>query len=475
MAADSETYIHPIIQAMIESSQLKSHALDRQNQSDQAKEQAKFRRDQLAEVVKRAEQENQINLQQLQLHKDQHDLAVKTFMHNAKHGVLEDIASGIQSPDTLSPAPTIPTALNSQPGAPDQPVLPSPASVAPAPNLSMIPSAGPSSTQDGNVDVGGTSMSRAAVAAIPGNVAAQKGRVAEAVAAPQIKREQMIEDARAARETANEIQRHGDAQDTLSIQQKFLEHQKDLDRQNHLDVMAMHQAALQHGVDPDDVKSLMDQASTGEADLTGSTKPVLAARTAMEGAGRKPFGIKEAAALRASVNLQNYINQLKDFSNKLSDNKVVAGVTGLLSSNPLIKTDLANEYDALQTNLLNAGKALEGVSGGRITIPQMNLLKQGSTGLGITKSQGMKLANNLQSRLRNQVGTNLLGGMSETQKQLIFHRQGVTPESLGLEGSPTTAAQLPDFLKVAPQKNKKGTALNVEESIKAGSPVYGGN
>jgi len=474
MAADSETYIHPIIQAMVDSANLKSRAISQQNQSDQAKEEAKLRRAQLAEAVRRANQEHDLNVQNLDLRKQEYDLQQRHMMYQLQHGKLEDVASGIQPVEALPSAPTIPTTLNSQPGNPSGTVTPSPASVAPAPNFSQMPPAGPSSSEDGNVDVGGTSMPRTAVAQIPQNVAAQRQRISEAVAAPQIARDKQKEDAQAAREMANELQRHKDAQDQLAMSQQFLKHQKDLDRQNHLDVMAMHQAALQHGVDPEDIQSLMDQGSTGEADLTGSTKPVLAARTAMENAGRKPFGTKEAAALKASTGLQQWIDQLRAFATKLPDSKIAAGANGIINSTPIFKTDLANQYDAIQTGLITAGKALEGISGGRITIPQMKKLESGASGLNITKAQALLLADNLQNRLHQQVDTNLLGGIPEIQRQLIFHRQGVTPESLGLSGSPTTATQLPDFLKIAPQKNKRGTPLNINESIKAGQPIYGG-
>ena len=472
--ADSETYIHPIIESMIQSAHLKSKAIDQQNQSEQEKDRQKLRREQLKETIARAEQEHQINLQQLDLQRQQYDLAVRHFKTQAEHGIREDIASGLTSPESLPSAPTIPTALNSQPGAPDQTVPVSPASVQPTPNFSMMPQSGPSSSQEGNVDVAGTSMPRVAVAAIPANVAAQRGRIAEAVAAPQIAREKMIEDARATRETANEAQRHADAQENLRMQQKFLEQQKELDRQNKLDNTALLRAGVQHGVDPEDVRSLMDDASTGDADLTGSTKPVLAARTAMEEAGRKKFGIKEAAALKQAEVLQNWIDKLRAFANTRPTSKTGAFVSGVVDNNPLVKTDARTQYDEIQTGLITAGKALEGMSGGRITIPQMKKLEEGATSLFTTKANALKLADNLQSMLRQQVDTTLLGGIGETQRQLIFHKQGVTPERLGLSGSPTTATQLPDFLKIAPPKNKRGTALNIEESIKAGQPVYGG-
>ena len=181
-----------------------------------------------------------------------------------------------------------------------------------------------------------------------------------------------------------------------------------------------------------------------------------------------------SAALKASTGLQQWIDQLRAFATKLPDSKIAAGANGIINSTPIFKTDLANQYDAIQTGLITAGKALEGISGGRITIPQMKKLESGASGLNITKAQALLLADNLQNRLHQQVDTNLLGGIPEIQRQLIFHRQGVTPESLGLSGSPTTATQLPDFLKIAPQKNKRGTPLNINESIKAGQPIYGG-
>lgn len=476
--ADATDYIHPIIQAMVDSANLKSRAIGQQNQSDQAKEEADFRRKQLAETVKRATDENNLNQQRLDIARQTHDLAVKSFILQANHGVRADIESGALPVAALPSAPTIPTALNSQPNNPQQTVTPSPASVAPTPNFSQMPVPGPSDSQDGNVDVGGTAMPRAAVAQIPQNVARIAGQRAQAIAEAQDQAKLPNQAAKDKdtmdRLTAQENQRHTDHQEDLVMQQKFLEHQKDLDRQNHLDVVSAHQAGLQHGVDPDDVQSLMEDATTGQADLSGSTKAVLAARTAAQSAGRKEFGTKDATALKASTGLQDWIDQLRGFADKLPDSKIGASVNGVINSTPLYKTDLANQYDAIQTGLITAGKALEGISGGRITIPQMKKLEAGASGLNITKAQALTLASNLQNRLHQQVDTNLLGGIGETQRQLIFHKNGVTPERLGLTGSPSTNTQLPDFLKVAPQKNKRGTPINVNESIKAGQPVYGG-
>lgn len=439
MANDSESYIHPIIQAMIASADSKDRALalDQKKKTDQ--DESDFRKQQLAEIVKRAEQEHAINLGHLDLAKQTHDLATKEFIHRAQHGVLEDIASGVQPVQALPSAPTIPTSTNSQPNDPSLVATPSPQSAQPTPNFSQMPAPGPSDSESGNVDVGGVSMPRAAVTQIPANVAAQKGAIAEAVAAPQIKRDKQREDAQAARDIANETQRHADHQQDLTVQQKFLEHQKDLDRQNHLDVVAITKAAMQHGADPEDIHSLMEDATTGNADLTGTTKPVLAARTATQESGRKPFGTKDAAALKASVQLQDWIDKLRTFANtQLPTSKTGAVISGIINNNPLVKTDARTKYDEIQTGLITAGKALEGVSGGRITIPQMKKLEEGATSLSTTRDNALKLADNLQNMLHNSVDTKLLGGIGETQRQLIFHAQGVTPERLGLTGSPST-------------------------------------
>lgn len=439
MANDSESYIHPIIQAMIASADSKDRALalDQKKKTDQ--DESDFRKQQLAEIVKRAEQEHVINLGHLDLAKKQYEMAHDEFKTRAMHGILDDIKSGVRPVSTLPSAPTIPTSINSQPGDPSQTITPSPQSVQPTPQFSQMPAAGPSDSESGNVDIAGTSMSRAAVAGIPAAYAAQKGAEAEAVAAPQIKRDKQREDAQAARDIANETQRHADHQQDLKVQQEFLEHQKNLDRQNHLDVVAITKAAMQHGVDPEDIHSLMEDATTGNADLTGTTKPVLAARTATQESGRKPFGTKDAAALKASVQLQDWIDKLRTFANtQLPTSKTGAVISGIINNNPLVKTDARTKYDEIQTGLITAGKALEGISGGRITIPQMKKLEEGATSLSTTRKNALDLADNLQSMLHNSVDTKLLGGIGETQRQLIFHAQGVTPERLGLAGSPST-------------------------------------
>lgn len=182
MPADSETYIHPIIQAMIASADSKDRALALAQKNQTDTEEAKFRRDNLAAIVKRADDEHQVNMGHLQNAQDQYKLAYQEFRTRATHGILDDIKSGARPVSTLPSAPTIPTYTNSQLGDPSQVATPSPASVAPTPNFSQMPAPGPSDSQDGNVDVGGTSMPRAAVAQIPAAYAAQQGTIEAAKA-----------------------------------------------------------------------------------------------------------------------------------------------------------------------------------------------------------------------------------------------------------------------------------------------------
>lgn len=329
---DSETYIHPIIQAMIASADSKDRALAlAQRQKEQSDEQD-FRRKQLAEVVQRAQDENRINQGHLDLARQTHDLAVKQFIHQAKHGVLEDIASGVQSPDTLPSAPTIPTALNSQPGDPSQTVTPSPASVQPAPNFSQIPPSGPSSSQDGNVDVGGESMPRAAVAQIPGNVARQKGLVESAVAT-----------AKDSAATPNQDKRDADnykrAMDLADKQQSRAESVARINASASHDrgelallarIMAVNGGMA---VDPDvataKYNAVLD-GQTGYTSLSKAEKSAVDKIAAMRGTSLPTNQASYSKKLDQSVNIQKLLDQYRDLATNYSSDSPNQPDAGLL-------------------------------------------------------------------------------------------------------------------------------------------------
>lgn len=369
MAADSESYIHPIIAAMIASADSKDRALalDQKKKTDQ--DESDFRKQQLAEVVKRAEQEHQINMGHLQLASDAHNLAVKQFIHQAQHGVLSDIASRVQPVAALPSAPTIPTSLNSQPGDPSQTATPSPASVQPTPNFSQIPAAGPSDSQDGNVDVGGISMPRAAVAGIPAAVAAQKGAVETAVAT-----------AKDNAATPNQDKKDKDAYDravTLSNMQTTRAQALADQAQTRAESVARIRANSEHdrgemalvarmlainggmGTDPDIAANKYNGIINGQTQYSSLSKGEKAAVDKVAAARGTTLPTNQAAyskKLDQMGGIQDLIGQYRDLATNYSKDSPNANIiqkipglnmTGLNSTN-IPGTDLKSKSDALK-------------------------------------------------------------------------------------------------------------------------------
>src|SRR5665213_1893614 len=334
--ADATDYIHPIIQAMVDSANLKSRAISQQNQSDQAKEEADFRRKQLAETVKRAQEEQNLNQQRLEFQQrtaaDNHDLAIRQFIHMAKHGVLEDIGSGLQSPDTLPAAPTIPTALNSQPGDPSQIVTPNPADVAPAPNFSQMPAPGLSSSQDGNVDVGGSSMPRAAVAQIPQNVANQKGAVERATA-------EAMDAAKLPNQTARDTANYQRAMDLADKQQSRAESVARINAGASHDrgelAFLTRMMAVNGGmqVDPDVATNKYNGILDGQVSYTTLSKQEKAAVdkiAAMRGTSLPTNQSAYSKKLDQSANIQKLLDQYRDLATNYSSDSPNQPDAGLL-------------------------------------------------------------------------------------------------------------------------------------------------
>lgn len=197
---------------------------------------------------------------------------------------------------------------------------------------------------------------------------------------------------------------------------------------------ALRAAALRqsvaHGVDPDLVQSLMEQGTTGQTDLSKGTSPaILAARAAAQQSGKKLFGPKDAESLKLLSTLNDQFDNLKEFSNKyLYDSKLGAMAGGVI--NKTFPTDAADKLDQLKTNILNTGKALEGVTGGRVTNRQLELLMKGMASVGKTKSQGIGDAENLRNRYNKVVNDVVLAGVSPDQRASILNSNGINESKI---------------------------------------------
>jgi hypothetical protein len=211
--------------------------------------------------------------------------------------------------------------------------------------------------------------------------------------------------------------------------------------------------------DPSTIQSGVMAAATGRMKLDGSSPYERAIQNSMQSQGWKPLDPKEVEALRQSQQLSPIFDKLEKFAQTLPDNKIGATIQGkgLDIANSLgITSDKQNEINILKSQALNIGKALEGMTGGRVLMSQMQLDLDSFASGKITKSQMMDRINNLKDFYVNKVDNMYLQGAPAGQRELLYKQQGI----------------LPGFVAIAPKTNKAGHKLDVVESIKNGQPVY---
>jgi hypothetical protein len=101
------------------------------------------------------------------------------------------------------------------------------------------------------------------------------------------------------------------------------------------------------------------------------------------------------------------------------------------------------------------GKSVEGMTG-RPLATQLKLDLDSLMTPGITKKDALNRIDNLTEQYVNKQGNITQAGMPDSQKELLYHTQGVKPS----------------WLAVAPQTGPKGTKLDEPASLKAGHPLY---
>lgn len=475
--ADSETYIHPIIQAMVDSANLKSRAIGQQNQSDQAKEEAKFRRDQLKETVARAEREHDLNLQNLDLRKKEYDLQVQNAHHLMQHGILEDIKTGTRPVESLPSAPSIPTALNSQPGDPSQNVTPSPASVAPTPQFSQMPPAGPSSSQDGNVDVGGQLMPRAAVAAIPDNANRIAGQKESAIATAKDSAATPNQD----RKDADAYKRAMDLADkTQTRAESVARIQASASHDRGELALLARMIAVNGGmsVDPDvatsKYNSILD-GQTGYQSLSKAEKAAVDKIAATRGTSLPTNQPAYNKKLDQLSGIQDLVGQYRDLAQNYSKDspnaniiQKIPGLNRLVDSSNIPGTDLKSKADALKAQ----GGALASYFDQQNRKSDAEILRQFG-GLfdskSTTKQNLEKIETHLQA-LRKSVKGNFAGINSQDVENVLNNRgahdllESMNPH----ESKPITEAIAHQLLTEAGGDKVKARALAVQRGYDLG-------
>lgn len=233
--------------------------------------------------------------------------------------------------------------------------------------------------------------------------------------------------------------------DQLAQQKSALDAQKAKENQTRQDsinqsrqlieAIAANKHGVTHGVDPDLVQSLGENAATGQADLKGTTPATLAAGKYLQDTGQKPFGTKQSNSLKSAAAINSFFDDVRSFANELPESKTGAMVNGILQKATPFPTDLKNHLDILKQNAVNVGKNIEGVTGGKITNRQLDLMINGMASVGKTKQQVIDDANALQNKFKTSVNSTILGGYSAAQRAKILDAHGMSEADVS--GSPT--------------------------------------
>ncbi len=222
------------------------------------------------------------------------------------------------------------------------------------------------------------------------------------------------------------------------------------------------------GLDPDYKPSSGVIHSMQVAFATGQAKPNLnnpvqrAAFESNQQLGMRDFDPKEAEALKQGQNLIPLFDKLREFAKQLPTSQTGAFTQGkglALQNWAGWPSDTQNKLNIINSQAIQVGKGVEGLTGGRLSNTQLELDLHALGSGGITRGQAEERLNNLQDLYTNKQEGQLFGGMRDAQKDLIRNQYGIKKLK-------------PQWLNLAPKKNSAGHVLDEENSIKLGQPVY---
>lgn len=221
-------------------------------------------------------------------------------------------------------------------------------------------------------------------------------------------------------------------------------------------------AGMQYTPTPENLRAMFIAGATGAAKLNYANPQERAALGEIHTLGGREVDPKDLQALKEGQQLMPLFKQLEDFANQLPSTSGGAMVQGkkLAIQNwagwpSKTQTDLNN----IMAQALNIARAVEGMTGGRVLSKQLELDLNSLASGGIRKEDALSRLKNLEDLYINKQENTIMGGMPDWQKELIYHKYGIRPS----------------FLVGAPNENKAGHKLDLEESIKLGKPAYAGN
>lgn len=195
-------------------------------------------------------------------------------------------------------------------------------------------------------------------------------------------------------------------------------------------------AHISHDISDDDLKSGVIAALTGQRRFNSDNKFDLAVMSGVQQAGGRPIDPKDIDALKQEQMIVPLFDKLEKYAkdnlpSERTNGSVGAKAKAYLLGKTLetsVPTDAKNDLAQIKMQAINAGKTLEGLTGGRVTQLQMQTAMDGVAG-ATTYEQAQERIQNLRDMIINKEQNVILGGVPEAQKKLIYHSLGVKPVS----------------------------------------------
>lgn len=341
-------------------------------------------------------------------------------------------------------------------GAPgsDQPISFSPSDLGPSPEQRM------------QMAAQGKGQEAAAVSnAQQPNILAQIGA--------QGQQQQTLEGMRtAAAKDAAELERTFKAGESAKERQNRLDITK-LDRGTQFSVAAMHETgenkrALYNfglGLPPEAgaskgaLNNLQDQLATGEIDYDPKNHMQFIAQSANDEHGVSPLGTKKLEELKQLNTLNDYFDQMKDIVKQGAKSQVGAVAQGMLGAH--WPSDIQNKFDELMGRVQSVATAAEGFSGGRLLSGQFKAESGSMPNSSHPVYQNLERIDAIQRTVLNKEQNSILAGVPQIQRELLKVKNGLNIPDV-----------VPDWVKALPQKTKSGRPINIQDTIKNGTPTY---
>ena len=457
MIDDAAQAYNPIIQAMIATAHLQKQGQQQDIEKERNKQEAAARQEGLKQAQKALEYQHEHNLAQLEVQRMQAEANMKAqqaetllrhqaFVHAGGdyRKVLDSVAPGLNKP--LSGGAGVSQAQQNPPlHEPTAQDLGAPA--APANPFGSAEEAAALAARAAGTKAGAISQ-----AELPAKQTLQK----------DLFQQQMdLQGARMAREEA-----------LLEKKQAFEKVENQLDRKNKTALQAMaNQAHLQGlGMDPNTNGELMKTAviggMTGQYKLNPDNPFDRMAISAIQQNGGRIVDPKEAQATKEIQKLVPLFDKLDELAKQLPEGQGGAvlekGKTALAGAFGAT-TDLQNKINIINSQIMNVARTTEGMNGRPLAAalkPELDSLA------AITTRKNMQdRINNLRGNYVNTQDNVFFGGMNDLQKNLIKQTYGLVPIA-------KQSGETPDWLRLAPKKNKSGHALDETKSLELGQPVY---